>query len=461
MKDALVDRLRDLLGTAQVLLGEDVSARFDGWPENTRLTARCIARPLDTEETAAVVKACSAAGACVVTHGGRTGLVRGTRAEPKDVVLSLERMTDIGPVEPYGATLTVQAGATLQAVQDAAAGAGFLYPVDIGARGTATIGGAIATNAGGNSVLRYGMTRNQVLGLEVVLADGRIVSSMNTLQKNNAGYDLKQLFIGTEGTLGVVTRAVLKLQPSPGPAATAFLGLTGFPQTLDLLRLLRLRAGGALTSFEVMWPEFVEIVHRQGGRALPFSGLHGAYALVEIRCPDADERLDAALAEAWELDLLVDGAVAQTKGQADSFWALRDDIPAIVREMKPCLIYDVSVPQTEMHGYVSKVAERLRAISSSARLVIFGHIADGNLHLVASAGPNETQDRSRLDTAVYEPLQSFNGSISAEHGIGLEKVPFLTVSRNEEEISLMRRLKGLLDPKNTLNPGKVLGACVV
>tara|TARA_B110001454_G_scaffold219101_1_gene249928 strand:+ start:2424 stop:3806 length:1383 start_codon:yes stop_codon:yes gene_type:complete len=449
-----IDALGSILGTAHVLTGEDVRQRWDGYPPLNPMEALCIVRPADTAQVSAVLRYCDSHDLKVVPQGGRTGLVGGAKSAAHEVALSLERMRALSPVDRVGATMEVEAGAALETVQQAAKDAGFYYPVDLGARGSATIGGTIATNAGGNSVLRYGMTREQLLGLEVVLADGTILSSMNRLIKNNSGYDLKHLFVGSEGTLGIVTRAVLRLQPDPGQKATAFIGIAGFGQVLDLLQHASAAADGALTSFEVMWPSFVESVLAEGRHALPLEAEHPFYVLLEVVSHRAEALLEHVVTGAWDAGLVADAAIAQNSSQSSAFWALRDDIDAMISSLKPVFLYDVSLPQGEMASYVEQLDEALCARWSCARLAVFGHVGDGNLHICVSTG--DAHDHDEVDAMVYAPLRALAGSISAEHGIGLEKKAHLAICRNAMEIALMRKMKDTLDPRGTLNPGKIL-----
>jgi FAD/FMN-containing dehydrogenase len=330
-----------------------------------------------------------------------------------------------------------------------------MYPIDIGARGSATIGGNIATNAGGNRVLRFGMTREQVLGLEVVLADGEILSSMNTLLKNNAGYDLKQLFIGSEGTLGIVTRAVLRLRPALSGVATALLAVDSFDAVLGLLPRLTAAAAGGLSSFEVMWGDFWKAVLASGRHQPPFQEAHPFYVLVEMAGSNAEGALERAIEAAWEEGLLASAVIAQSQSQAEAMWAIREDLTGLVSALEPAFGYDISLPQRHMDAYCAELRRRLLEVSPEARLIVFGHLGDCNLHIgIANTGNRLTHAQS--DSLVYALLAPLRGSVSAEHGIGLDKRPYLGVTRSASEIALMRRLKMLLDPHNLLNPGKVV-----
>jgi FAD/FMN-containing dehydrogenase len=454
--DTIVDDLRALLGTENVLVDADVTARFDGWPPISPVQARCIVRPGTTAEVSAVMKYCNRARIAVVPQGGRTGLAKGARSTGDDVALSLERLNRIEGVDVTGATMTVEAGVPLQRVQEAAAEQCLFYPVDLGARGSATIGGNIATNAGGNRVLRYGMTREQVLGVEAVLADGTVVSSMNRLLKNNAGYDLKQLFIGTEGTLGVLTRAVLRLRPPLGKTATALAAVNTFADSLALLKHFSRLAREALTSFEVMWPEFSDAVLASGHHKRPFETSGGFWVLIEVAREDAESFLEDAISGPLENGVVCDAVVAMSEAQAAALWALREDSAARSAALRPAIHFDIGLPQQDMPAYVDSIKQQLQERWHAAKLLVFGHVGDCNIHLTVGVGSDDSDSRLAVEEIVYGPLRALGGTISAEHGVGLEKRGFLGVSRNPVELELMRRLKATLDPNRILNPGKVV-----
>ncbi|MEM8816506.1 MAG: FAD-binding oxidoreductase [Pseudomonadota bacterium] len=456
----LIEQLKTELGDAAVLTGDDVSGRAIGWANPASRVARAILRPASTEQLALAVRRCADAGQPVVTYGGGTGLVAGTDTSPTDVLLSLERMNRIETVDASGSTMTVQAGAILQSVQERAEADGFTFALDLGARGSATVGGAIATNAGGNSVIRYGMMREQVLGLEAVLADGTVLSSMNRMLKNNAGYDLKQLFIGTEGTLGIVTRAVLRLRPAMQSACSAFLALDRFEPIPELLKHLGSESGGTLSAFEVMWRDFYEALAETGNHDLPLGREHAYYILVEWQGGDVEQdaaRFESSLAAAVEAGWIADAAIAASERQRQAFWGMRDDIDGLREVLGDIVMFDVSLPISDAERYTSAVFERLRARwPEQFRGVTFGHLGDSNIHFMLTTGSDDHESHTEAMRIVYDELRPFGGSISAEHGIGTEKQPYLGVSRSEEEIAMMRRLKGAFDPANILNPGKVI-----
>jgi len=453
--DELIETLKSALAPGAVLTGAEAeAAAFSPW---TRLGApAAIVRPASTAEVSAVLRLAHAAGAPVVPWGGRTGLVDGTFAQDA-IALSLERMSAIEEIDREGALMTVQAGAPLQAAVEAAEGAGLLLPLDLGSRGSATIGGTISTNAGGNRVLRYGMMREMVLGLEAVLADGTVVSALNPLIKNNTGYDLKQLFIGSEGTLGVVTRAVLRLRPAPASQNTAFLAVGSFKALPSLLRRLERDMAGGLSAFEVMWPEFYELVTTPPAAGAPVLPRGSAfYVLVETLGGDQESdatRLEQVLGEALEEGLVEDAVLAKSEAERRRMWALRDDVAQVARN-GPIFTFDVSLKLSAMEAYLAGLRAALLERWPAASLVVFGHLGDGNLHLIVGVGAREARDE--VEEMVYGRLAEVGGSISAEHGVGLQKRAYLDRSRSPEEIALMRTLKAALDPKGVLNPGKVL-----
>lgn len=453
----LITTLDNELGPGGLLLGAAVGERQSGWGRETPCAADAVARPVNTDQVSRILRLCHAAGQPVVAQGGLTGLVEGGLAGPGELVLSLERMTEIETIDVANRTMTVQAGAPLEKVQQAAAAAELLYPVDLGARGSATIGGNISTNAGGIRVIRYGMTRDNVLGLEAVLADGTVLSSMNRVLKNNTGYDIKQLFIGSEGTLGIVTRAVLRLRPLPATQNTALLALTDFSQVPLLLARLDRELAGTLSAFELMWNEFYRLVTTPPAKnPAPLSSEYPYYLLVDALGGDRHrdrERFEEVLMACLERDEAVDAVIAQSQRESKALWAVREDVEQLWR-FEPFFNFDVSLATEDMERYVATVRQALTDRWPEHRCFVFGHVGDGNLHIAVFTG-NEA-DRGAVERCIYDPLQPIGGAVSAEHGIGLEKRPYLSRSRGAAEIDLMRTLKGVLDPGGILNPGKIL-----
>jgi FAD/FMN-containing dehydrogenase len=417
-----------------------------------------VVRPRSTAELSFVVRTCAAHRQPIVIQGGMTGLAGGATPQHGEIALSLERMNGIEEIDALGATATVLAGTPLQTVHEAVGEAGFLFPLDLGARGSCTIGGNVATNAGGNQVIRFGMMRNLVLGLEAVLADGTIVSSMNKMLKNNAGYDLKQLFIGTEGTLGIVTRAVLRLHPLQPAKTTAICAVPTFDAMLELLQLLRSSIGGSLSAFEAMWASYFDyVVENVHGLRSPFEADHPIYVLVETEGSSAEaesERMENALEKALTNGMIVDAAFAQSEQERKAFWQIRDGIGDITPMLQPMLAFDVSVPVAQMKPFLEEIDRRLKAEYAHVRILLFGHIGDNNLHIAVTTG--RAEDFKTLCDIVYGTTGTHDGSVSAEHGVGVLRRHYVHLSRGHEELELMRKLKRALDPHGILNPGRVV-----
>jgi FAD/FMN-containing dehydrogenase len=456
--DPLAQALRDIVGPEGILSAEEVAQRPAGFMRPDMLKARLLVRPKTTAEVAAVLRLCNQHKRPVVTQGGLTGLVHGADTAPDDVVLSLERMNAIEEIDPLQRIAVCQAGVTLQALQEAAEEQGLSYPLDLGARGSATLGGNAATNAGGNRVIRYGMTRALVLGMEVVLADGSVVPMLNRMIKNNAGYDLKQMFIGSEGTLGVITRLVLRLSERPHSQNVALVAVDSFDSLARLLKHMGQALGGTLSAFEVMWSDFYKLVTTPPAASQPpLAYGHPYYVLIESLGADQQrdaERFIAVLEAASEGGLIADAAIARSARECAGIWALRDDVTQ-VRRYGPRITFDISLPIPAMPAYVEDLRATLAARWPDHHCWVFGHLGDGNLHVVIRVADAEAV-RPEVERIVYGPLERIGGSVSAEHGIGLEKKPYLQLSRNAAEIALMRTLKQALDPNNIMNPGKIL-----
>jgi FAD/FMN-containing dehydrogenase len=447
------------LGPDTVLVGAEVPARNAAdWSPLPPVRPRAVVRPRDTDGVAAAMRICAAHGVPVVPQGGLTGLCGGARPGPETVALSLERLVGVEEIDATTATMTVRAGTPLEAVQSAADEAGFFCPLDLGARGSCAIGGNISTNAGGNRVIRYGMAREMVLGLEVVLADGTVVTSLNKMLKNNAGYDLKHLFIGSEGTLGIVTRAVLRLFPKPACTMAALCALPDYAAVVRLLGAARRELGPLLSAFEVMWPDYWAVVTRRvPGVRNPIAGEHGLYVLVEAQGTDPEidpPRFGAWLERQAEAGIVADAAVAQSIADERAFWGVRDACADFVQVLGPHLSYDIGLPVAAMDDY----ARACRAALSAAGVegLFYGHIGDGNMHIIAFAERGEEPPKTTVDAIVYRLVRDRGGTVSAEHGIGTIKKPWLGHARSPEEVALMRVIKAALDPDNLLNPGKVI-----
>lgn len=442
-----------------LLLGADISARYQhDWSSEAAGIPIAVARPGSTDEVAAIMRLCTQHRQPVVVQGGLTGLCGGGNPRSGELAISLERLNGIEELDTAAMTMTVKAGTPLQVIQQAAAEAGFVFPLDLGARGTCNIGGNISTNAGGNQVLRFGMTRSLVLGLEAVMADGTVISAMNKMLKNNAAYDLKHLFIGTEGTLGIVTRAVLRLFPKARSRCSALLALNEFPQVVQLLRKVTGDFSGSLSAFEVMWHSYYHyITDNVKGITSPFAERHPLYALVELEGGEQErdqEMFERVLGEALEAGILVDAVVAGSQREREGFWKIRDGVAEIGQFLRDAANFDVSVPISSMHAFVESINKEIGAQLPAAKVLVFGHIADSNLHIICHTGRRE--DIKPLYKVVYDTVGRFNGSVSAEHGIGVQKLNYLHYSRTPQELALMRTLKQTMDPLGLLNKGRVL-----
>lgn len=457
MPDEILQRLRAIVGADGVLDGAALRQRTRVWETHQPCDARALVRPADTAEVAAVLATCNEAGQTVVPFGGLTNLVQGCATGPHDLALSFERMQRIEEIDPVAHTMTAQAGVTMLAAQEAAADRGLYFPVDIGARAECVLGGNVATNAGGTKVIRYGMIRDSVLGLEAVLADGTVISSMNRYLKNNSGFDLKHLFIGTEGVLGVVTRIVFRLAPRPRSHNVALLACDRFDDVVGVLRAAKERLAASLTGFEVMWDSFYcRVTRPEGARPPPVSRDHRFVVLVEAMGanPAADDaQFEAVLAGIFGQGLAADGVVAKSEAEREAFWAIRGDVEWIVS--RACN-FDLSLRSADVGAYVDDVTERVRADLPDAQVVAFGHLGDNNVHVSVIADGPRSAHAATIEKHVYECLRPYRGGMSAEHGIGLEKRAWLAISRTPEEIALMKSLKHLMDPNDILNRGKVL-----
>lgn len=455
--ERLVGDLGRLLGPCGLVADRDLLERYScDWTQTNACPPVAVARPRSTAEVAGVLAHCHAAGWPVVVQGGLTGLTGGATPRAGELALSLERLAGIESLEADAAAMTVRAGTRLADVQQAAGEARLAFPLDLASRGSCTIGGNIATNAGGNRVLRHGMTRNLVLGVEAVLADGTVLSSLTTMLKDNAGYDLKQLFIGTEGTLGIVTRAVLRLQPEPPERITALVALASFADLTRLLVTLRRELAPLLSSFEAMWSDYFESALEHLVLARPFGSAHPFYALVEIEAQDpaADRgRLEAALFQVLEAGGASDAVLASSLDESARLWRIRESAGELITSLAPAAAYDVSLPLAAMEAYVASVRAGFEALGTGRPFGAFGHLGDGNLHLFA--GVNSREETATIDALVYGALAG-RGSVSAEHGIGSLKKAWLGHTRSPAEIAVMRGLKQHLDPRAILNPGRVI-----
>ena len=453
---AIINTIAEAIGTERIVAPEDVEGRPLA-PVGLTAPAVHMIRPRTTDELCTTMRLCHAAEQPVLVVGGATGLAGALTPTGGEILISLEAMHAI-EIDVDNRVAVAGAGVVLQALQDQVAEHGLAFPLDLGARGAATIGGLIATNAGGEKALRFGMMREQVLGLEVVLANGERLDLMNRMIKNNAGYDLKQLFIGAEGTLGIVTRAVLRLRPPLPERHTGFAALAGFGAALELKSAVEQALGNDLSAFEILWPDLYEVVTAEHEGALPLAPGAGMYVLFEAETGTGrdEEAFIAALMPVMEAGIAEDLVLARSLSERNAMWAIRNNIEAIIKAFMPPIAYDVSVPLAQMEAFVDTVRAGIAARWPEGRMTAFGHMGDNNLHLVVTLGARNATDKPELNRLVYGEVQKLGGSMSAEHGIGADKRAYLHFSQTREAIDMMRHLKTSLDPRGILNPGKLI-----
>jgi FAD/FMN-containing dehydrogenase len=467
---AFLDHCRELLGSAHVLTGAamapfltDCRGRFTG-------RAQAVLRPSTVEQVAAVVRACVRWQVPLVPQGGNTGLVLGSvpDAGGAAIVLSLARLNRVRTIDPANRTITVDAGCILQQVQQAAEAAGCLFPLSLAAEGSCTIGGNLSTNAGGTAVLRYGNTRELCLGLEVVTAQGEVWSGLRGLRKDNTGYDLRDLFIGAEGTLGVITGAVLKLYPQPKACITALAALPSPAHALQLLSLMQDHCGASLTGFELMSQYCLTLVachFPQLPAPFPAPARYAQYVLLELSSSQSQahavELLEAAIGAALEAGIVEDAVVATSVARSQALWQLREHIPLAQAAAGKNIKHDVSLPISAIPDFIDATGPLLERAFPGCQLVCFGHLGDGNLHYNVAPPPGISHEaflanQDAVGRIVHDSVDRFNGSISAEHGIGALKRDELARYKSSVELNLMRAVKAALDPLSIMNPGKIL-----
>jgi len=464
----LLQALAAAVGESNVFTGDEAAPYLTDWRKRYAGAALAVVRPASTAETAAVVRACAGSRTPMVPQGGNTGLVGGGTpdASGRAVVISMQRMNRVRSIDVANDTITVEAGCVLQRVQQAASEHGRLFPLSLAAEGSATIGGNLATNAGGVQVLRYGNARDLTLGLEVVLASGEVWDGLRGLRKDNTGYDLKHLFIGAEGTLGVITAATLKLYPLPAARMTALAALPSLEAATRLLERARAAAGAALTAFEVMGRITLQhAVEMLPALRMPLPLAQPWYALLELSDTESEQHAAAVfervLAEALDAGDIVDAAVASSIAEARALWALREGIPEAHAKRGGNVKHDISLPVSCIAEFVESTNAALRRRFAWIEPIVFGHLGDGNLHYnmgTAAGTPIEVafEHEQRINEVVNDAVHARGGSISAEHGLGQLKREAITRYKSALELELMRRIKGALDPLALMNPGKVI-----
>ncbi len=459
MDHSLVEQLKQIVGDGGYREQSDVDPKnYKDWMGARAIAPVLLLRPGNTQQISRILKACHEAGQAIAPQGGMTGLVSAAAPQEGEIALCFDRMKQVLEVDPFTSTMTVESGVELQTIQEKADEHGLLFPLDLGARGSCTIGGNLSTNAGGNRVIRYGMTRDLVVGVEAVLADGTIINGLHKLRKNNTGYDLKQLFIGSEGTLGIITRAVLKLSPKPNSQSVAFCGIENFDKVAQLLVHAQSTLGANLSAFEVLWNNTYQLIDEKVPHVnVPLAPDYPFYVLIESMGTNNEKDADLfveSLGIASEQGLVADALIADTDNKISSLWAVRDGA-AEVMGIGYMHAYDVSLNIADMGYFGGEVEKRLRERWPDAVMGLFGHIGDGNVHIIINVGPDTKSLHLEIDEIIYQLIRELEGSVSAEHGIGMMKKQFLPYSKSEAEIALMKALKQAMDPDGILNPGRI------
>jgi FAD/FMN-containing dehydrogenase len=469
MTDVFLERCRAIAGSAHVLTDDAGMAPYlTDWRGRFTGKARAVLRPADTSEVARLVCACAEHKVPLVPQGGKTGLVLGSVPDEtgRAVVLSLTRLNRIVDIDADNRTMLVQSGCILEHIQDAATEQGLLFPLSLAAEGSCTIGGNLSTNAGGTAVLRYGNTRELCLGLEVVTPQGEVWDGLRGLRKDNTGYDLRDLFIGAEGTLGVITAAVLKLHPQPKASLTALVALDSPRDALDMLALMQDHCGASLTAYELMSDFCLRLVESHyPGLARPFPQPHPQYVLLEVASNESERHaialLEGAIGAAIEQGLANDAVVATSVAQSRGLWHIREHIPLAQAAAGKNIKHDISLPISRIPEFIERTDARLRAAYPGCQVVCFGHVGDGNLHynVAPPAGDSDLAflaHQSAINRIVHDSVVALEGSISAEHGIGALKRDELSRYKPPVELNMMRAIKAALDPLGIMNPGKIL-----
>ena len=456
----IIGLFKKILDNDLIISGENLKSRFYHiWKTDIPLESVCLLMPKTTSQVSEIIKVCNENNQEVVIHGGLTNLVGSTKSTKTQVVLSLEKMNNIIEVDETSKTITCESGVIIEDLINACNEKELLLPLNFGARGSAQIGGAISTNAGGLRVFKYGMTRNLVMGIEAVLPDGTIISSLKKLMKDNSGYDLKQLFIGSEGTLGIVTKVVLRLYPLPKTRYTSLAVTNDYKKVLDLLKILEDKISNNLTGYELLWNStYKQMVSEKTiyNKYLPDKFKY--YLFIEYMGRDFDNDynvFEETILDCIESKLIDDAVIGKDEKEQVNIWGIREDVAVLAEERKFDQQFDISIPVPLIGDVIAKISNELKECEGVKTIFPFGHVADGNIHFIIGKDSESEELKSQINDIIYNNTELVNGSISAEHGIGLDKKRYLIKSRSEDEISLMRSIKKTIDPKNILNPGRV------
>ncbi|MBT3646092.1 FAD-binding oxidoreductase [Flavobacteriaceae bacterium] len=460
-KNNIINLFEEILDTSYILSGDELKSRFYHiWKTDISLESLCLLLPKSSEEISAIVKICNDNNQEIIVHGGLTNLVGSTISNRSQVVISLERMNKIIEIDEQGKTITCESGAIIEDIINAVKDKDLLLPLNFGARGSAQIGGAVSTNAGGLRVFKYGMTRNLVMGIEAILPDGTIISSLKKLMKDNSGYDLKQLFIGSEGTLGIVTKVVLRLYRLPKTRYTSLAVTNNYQNVLDLLKIMEDKISSSLTGFELLWNEtYKKMVDDKTLYNMYLPDNFKYYVFIEYMGGDFENDyndFESVVLDCVDKGLIDDAVIGKDDKEQVNIWGIREDVAVLADEREFDQQFDISIPVALIGEVIDKISKELKDCEGVKTIYPFGHVADGNIHFIIGKDSDNDDLKSKINDIIYNNTKLVDGSISAEHGIGLDKKKYLIKSRSEDEIELMRLIKKSIDPKNILNPGRVI-----
>ena len=457
----MVEILKQIVGEDSVLSDGKEKSRFDHiWKTDIPTSALAVVFPKSTNELSSIMKVCFEKNQKILVQGGLTNLVGSNKTFKDEIIISLDRMNRIEEIDKKSRTITLQSGVIVEDAINAVNEKDLLLPLNFGAKGSAQIGGVVSTNAGGLRVLKYGMTRGLVLGLEAVLSNGEVISSMKKMIKDNSGYDVKQLFVGSEGTLGIVTRVIFKLEEKPESRCSSLVALNNYDNVVNLLKFIEKGLSGKLTGFELMWNDTYKTMldsSEKYSSLLP--SVYPFYVFIESLGSNLNsnfDKLSEIISEAAEKNLIEDAILAQNEREQKIIWDLREDVSVLAKKSKFDQHFDISLPIPLIHKEVQIATKKLKKLSFVEHVFTFGHVADGNIHFIVGKNDNSIVNTEKINKIIYSNLKKNGGSVSAEHGIGLDKKKYLYTSRSAEEINLMKTLKEALDPKNILNPGRVI-----
>lgn len=456
----IITLFEKILDKSSIITGDKLKLRFYHiWKTDIPLESICLLLPKDTNEVSAILRICNDNNQEIVIHGGLTNLVGSTKSSKNQVVVSLEKMNKIIEIDEKGKTVTCESGVIIEDIITSVREKDLLLPLNFGARGSAQIGGAVSTNAGGLRVFKYGMTRSLVLGLEVVLPDGTVISSLKKLIKDNSGYDLKQLFIGSEGTLGVVTKVVLRLYKHPKTRYTSLAATNDYEKVLRLLNFMEDKISNNLTAFELFWNDtYKQMVSDKTMYNKYLTDNYKYYVFIEYMGGDFDNdynTFEKVIMEVLDKGIVKDAVLGKDEKEQLNIWGIREDVAVLAEERKFDQHFDISIPIAQIGEVIDKIIIELKSCKGVETIFPFGHVADGNIHFIIGKDSDDNDLKSKINEIIYSNTELVKGSISAEHGIGLDKKKYLIKSRSKDEIELMKVIKKSIDPKNILNPGRV------